>query len=65
MIRTGPAEYSKRMMELIKLTGFKVANGGYLYRYKSHGEWERMPCYTEKDFYKAVGMKFIEPMFRI
>lgn len=64
MIRTGPWEYSKGMVTDIKEFGFRVADGGYLQKYRA-GAWHTIPCYYEKDFYKITGQPYIIPLARI
>lgn len=60
MIRTGSANYSKRIVEEIKSRGYK-AEDGYLKNMKG----EVIPCYEEKDFYEITKTTWIEPEARI
>lgn len=61
ILRTGPAQYSKNLVTLIQKKGFKVANGGYLYKYKELGKWDLIECQEEEDFYNITGIPYIEP----
>ena len=65
VIRTGPAGYSKRMMETARAKAHKIADGGYLFKYIKEGQWERIPCYSENEFYEALKMNYTKPKFRI
>ncbi len=56
MIRTGSAEFSKRMVTEIKSKGF-YCEGGYLH---SSDDDRIIPVRTEKDFFEITGMKFVE-----
>jgi DNA polymerase/3'-5' exonuclease PolX len=57
MIRTGSAEYSKRMVTEIK-PKFWV-EGGYLWGYSG-----KIPCPEEEDFFRITGAEFIPPALR-
>ena len=57
-IRTGPAEWSHRIVTDCQRYLRRVA-GGRLYR---SGQW--VPCPEEADFFRAVGQKWIEPWER-
>lgn len=60
MIRTGSADYSKKMLGIIKTAGFK-SDGGQLV---DTDTGEIIPVKTEKEFYQVTGSFFEEPKFR-
>lgn len=57
-IRTGPAEWSHRLVTDCQRYLRRVA-GGYLYR-----SGERVPCPEERDFFRAIGQPWVEPEHR-
>jgi len=57
-IRTGPAEWSHRLVTDCQKFLRRV-EGGYLYR-----EGKRWPCPTERDFFDGIGQPWIEPSDR-
>jgi len=59
MIRTGPAEFSKRMMWEVKEKGFYVKDG---FLWKNSGEMA--PVREEKDFFEITGIKWVDPKER-
>jgi DNA polymerase/3'-5' exonuclease PolX len=62
-IRTGPADYSKRLVTAQSYGGMMPfgfrQEGGYLYN-----GFTKIPCPDETDFYAAIGQKWIEPRLR-
>ena len=65
VIRTGPWRYSRALMTRLRERGFKVANGGYLYRHRIADQWDRIPVETEKEFFHAIREIFVEPEKRV
>lgn len=61
MLRTGSAEFSKRMVTEIKQNGYR-SDHGYLIRYYNN---EVVPVRTEAEFFRVTGMKFVNPVERI
>lgn len=59
MIRTGSAEFSKRMVTEIKKYGYRVENGFLMKKDKI------IPCYEEKDFFMYTEQNYIQPIARI
>lgn len=57
-IRTGPAEWSHRLVTECKRL-FRRVEGGYLYR--SGKVW---PCPEERDFFEGIGQPWVEPADR-
>ena len=57
-IRTGPAEWSHRLVtDCQKL--LRRVEGGYLYR-----SGQRWPCPEERDFFEGIGQPWVEPAER-
>jgi len=59
MIRTGSAQFSKRMVTEIK-PYFRVEGGFLLNR-----AGMILPCYEEKDFFKQTGREYLPPELRV
>jgi DNA polymerase/3'-5' exonuclease PolX len=63
VIRTGPADYSKRVVTAQSYGGMMPfgfrQEGGYLYN-----GFTKIPCRTEQDFYHAIGKKWVSPTNR-
>lgn len=57
-IRTGPAEWSHRLVTDCKRLLRRV-EGGYLYR-----SGQRWPCPEERDFFEGIGQPWVEPSER-
>lgn len=57
-IRTGPAEFSHRLVTECQSYGRQVKNG-HLY---VHGA--RVPCPTEEDFFRQIGQPWLDPWDR-
>lgn len=55
-IRTGPADYSQRLVTALLRKGWKCAEGRVL-----DNEGERVPCPEERDFLAACGEPWAEP----
>lgn len=62
MFRTGPFEYSKRMIDKETYKVGMESKGGYL-RWK--GTDNIIPTQTEEEFYRLVQEPWIKPVFRI
>lgn len=60
MIRTGSAQYSKKVLSMIKHKGFQSDNG----RLINTNTGEIIPVRTEREFYKITGIIWDDPINR-
>lgn len=63
-IRTGPGDYSKELVTQARRKGM-VVESGILYRIHRDNQREMIPTLEETDFFKALGMQWIEPNRRV
>lgn len=63
-IRTGPGDYSKELVTQARRKGM-VVEGGILYRIHRDNQRDMIPTLEETDFFKALGVKWIEPEKRM
>lgn len=60
-VKTGPAEFSKMMVTALHQRGLRSTDG-FQVKYKRDGSV--YPCRTEKAFFEAAGVKYMEPWER-
>ena len=58
MIRSGPADFSHKMMLAVLKRGLEQRDG-YLWK-----DDKIIPCYTEEDFFSVLNLPYIVPEFR-
>lgn len=63
-IRTGPGDYSRELVTRARRMGM-VVEGGNLYRTHRDNRRELIPTPEEEDFFKALGLEWIEPGNRL
>lgn len=59
-IRTGPADWSREMVTILRARGLRQ-EGGYV----RDGAGNAIPCPTEQKFFELCGMQYIEPHERM
>lgn len=62
-IRTGPGDFSKELVTLARRRGMLV-EGGNLYRVHRNNQRDLIPTPEETDFFKALGVPWLEPRAR-
>jgi DNA polymerase/3'-5' exonuclease PolX len=60
-IRTGPAEFSQRVVETFKLAGMYRQQNGYLRMPSEDGFGEIVPVPDEQTYLKLAGIPWVEP----
>lgn len=63
-IRTGPAEFSKKLVTMLLHGGNFRQQDGYLVRTAGPNIGERVPCPDEKAFFQLCGHAWIDPSAR-
>lgn len=58
-LRTGPADFNKRIVTECKSRGLRVKDG-HVEKY-IEGEWRTMPTPEEADFFYAIGLPYLPP----